>query len=215
MELIIDYGLTDIVAERYDARVRLGEQIAKDMIAVRIGPDMRMAVVGAPSYFARHPATRPDGSPLHKSALAHLWGRVRLGVREEWPGNEGTCRRAVGIQQHCPETRGCTGWLRPSVSTRGSHATPLLGRTPDPGTCGLVPEILRLSPILSEPTTSYAGICAARQCVALPAMRSIHHCADIRYSPPHEPTPLHSTAIRPESGFKLRNSVRRCHRRKS
>jgi len=51
-EVIIDYGLTDIVAERYDAGVRLGEQVAKDMIAVRIGPDMRMAVVGAPSYFA-------------------------------------------------------------------------------------------------------------------------------------------------------------------
>jgi DNA-binding transcriptional LysR family regulator len=53
VELIIDYGLTDIVAERYDAGVRLGEQVAKDMIAVRIGPDMRMAVAGAPSYFAR------------------------------------------------------------------------------------------------------------------------------------------------------------------
>jgi DNA-binding transcriptional LysR family regulator len=51
VEIIIDYGLTDIVAERYDAGVRLGEQVAKDMIAVRIGPDMRMAVVGAPSYF--------------------------------------------------------------------------------------------------------------------------------------------------------------------
>ena len=55
VEIIIDYGLTDIVAERYDAGVRLGEQVAKDMIAVRIGPDMRMAVVGAPSYFARRP----------------------------------------------------------------------------------------------------------------------------------------------------------------
>ena len=53
VELIIDYGLTDIVAERYDAGVRLGEQVARDMIAVRIGPDFRMAVVGAPSYFAR------------------------------------------------------------------------------------------------------------------------------------------------------------------
>jgi len=52
-ELVVDYGLTDIVAERYDAGVRLGEQVAKDMIAVRIGPDIRMAVVGAPSYFAR------------------------------------------------------------------------------------------------------------------------------------------------------------------
>jgi DNA-binding transcriptional LysR family regulator len=51
VEIIIDYGLTDIVAQRYDAGVRNGEQVAKDMIAVRIGPDMRMAVVGAPSYF--------------------------------------------------------------------------------------------------------------------------------------------------------------------
>jgi len=52
VEIDIDYGLTDIVADRYDAGVRLGDQVAKDMIAVRIGPDLRMAVVGAPSYFA-------------------------------------------------------------------------------------------------------------------------------------------------------------------
>src|SRR3954451_640964 len=51
IEIIIDYGLTDIVTERYDAGVRSGEQVAKGMIAIRIGPDMRMAVVGAPSYF--------------------------------------------------------------------------------------------------------------------------------------------------------------------
>ncbi|MBY5841593.1 LysR family transcriptional regulator [Rhizobium leguminosarum] len=55
VEIIVDYGLTDIVAERYDAGVRLGEQVAKDMIAVRIGPDMRMAVVGAPAYFDSRP----------------------------------------------------------------------------------------------------------------------------------------------------------------
>ncbi|MBY4606701.1 LysR family transcriptional regulator [Rhizobium sp. 9T] len=55
VEIIVDYGLTDIVAERYDAGVRLGEQVAKDMIAVRIGPDKRMAVVGAPDYFERRP----------------------------------------------------------------------------------------------------------------------------------------------------------------
>ncbi len=58
VEVIVDYGLTDIVAERYDAGVRLGEQVAKDMIAVRIGPDMRMAVVGAPAYFKQHPKPR-------------------------------------------------------------------------------------------------------------------------------------------------------------
>ncbi|WP_417788363.1 LysR family transcriptional regulator [Stutzerimonas xanthomarina] len=55
IEIIVDYGLTDIVAEGFDAGVRLGEQVAKDMIAVRIGPDMRMAVVGSPAYFARNP----------------------------------------------------------------------------------------------------------------------------------------------------------------
>ncbi len=62
VEVIVDYGLTDIVAERFDAGVRLGEQIAKDMIAVRIGPDMRMAVVGSPEYFERrrHPQTPRD-----------------------------------------------------------------------------------------------------------------------------------------------------------
>jgi DNA-binding transcriptional LysR family regulator len=51
VEIINDYGLTDIVAQRFDAGVRDGEQVAKDMIAVRIGPDARMAVVSAPSYF--------------------------------------------------------------------------------------------------------------------------------------------------------------------
>jgi DNA-binding transcriptional LysR family regulator len=55
VEIIIDYGLTDIVAECYDAGVRNGEQVAKDMVAVRIGPDVRMAVAGAPSYFKKHP----------------------------------------------------------------------------------------------------------------------------------------------------------------
>jgi DNA-binding transcriptional LysR family regulator len=58
VEIVIDYGLTDIVAARYDAGVRWGEQVAKDMVAVRIGPDMRMAVVAAPSYFATRSAPR-------------------------------------------------------------------------------------------------------------------------------------------------------------
>jgi DNA-binding transcriptional LysR family regulator len=72
-EIIIDYGLTDIVAEHYDAGVRVGEQVAKDMIAVRIGPDMRMAVVGAPSYFARRP--RPK---MPQDLTAHDCINLRL-----------------------------------------------------------------------------------------------------------------------------------------
>ena len=54
VELSRDNGLTDIVTQRYDAGVRMGEQLAKDMISVRIGPDIRFAVVGAPSYFKQH-----------------------------------------------------------------------------------------------------------------------------------------------------------------
>jgi DNA-binding transcriptional LysR family regulator len=55
VEIINDYGLTDIVAQRFDAGVRDGEQIAKDMIAVRIAPDTRMAVVATPFYFRSRP----------------------------------------------------------------------------------------------------------------------------------------------------------------
>ena len=62
VEIVIDYGLRDIVAERYDAGVRTGEMVARDMVAVRIGPDMRSAVGGAPSYFAQRekPKTPQD-----------------------------------------------------------------------------------------------------------------------------------------------------------
>lgn len=73
VELIIDYGLTDIVAQRYDAGVRNGEQVAKDMIAVRIGKDMRMAVVGAPSYFSKR---SPPRSP--RELIKHDCINLRL-----------------------------------------------------------------------------------------------------------------------------------------
>jgi len=66
VEIIIDYGLIDIVDQRYDAGVRWGEQVAKDMIAVRIAADMRMAVVAAPSYFAtRSPPKKPQDLTTH------------------------------------------------------------------------------------------------------------------------------------------------------
>jgi DNA-binding transcriptional LysR family regulator len=56
VEIVIDYGLTDIVAGRLDAGIRSGEMVGRDMIAVRIGPDLRTAVVGAPAYFATRAA---------------------------------------------------------------------------------------------------------------------------------------------------------------
>jgi hypothetical protein len=59
---------------RYDAGVRLGEQVSKDMIAVRIGPDQRMAVVGAPAYFTR----RPDALRYREARSASPEGRGKV-----------------------------------------------------------------------------------------------------------------------------------------
>ncbi len=96
VEVTIDYGLTDIVAQRFDAGVRSGGQVAKDMIAVRIGPDLRMAVVGTPSYFDKHPVPkRPQDLTAHRCINLRLpthgglyvWefekGRRELKVRVE------------------------------------------------------------------------------------------------------------------------------------
>jgi DNA-binding transcriptional LysR family regulator len=69
VEIITDYGLTDIVAQRYDAGVRPGEQVAKDMVAVRIGPDIRMAVVGAPSYFKQRPEPKMPQELVHHACI--------------------------------------------------------------------------------------------------------------------------------------------------
>ncbi|HUJ57535.1 MAG TPA: LysR family transcriptional regulator [Kofleriaceae bacterium] len=61
IEIVVDYGLTDIVASRYDAGVRLGEQVARGMIAVPISPEMRMAAVASPAYFEKHaPPKKPQ-----------------------------------------------------------------------------------------------------------------------------------------------------------
>lgn len=73
VEIAIDYALTDIVAQRYDAGVRWGEQVAQDMIAVRIGPDVRFAVVGAKSYFVKRP---PPTTP--RDLTGHTCINLRL-----------------------------------------------------------------------------------------------------------------------------------------
>jgi DNA-binding transcriptional LysR family regulator len=69
VEISTDYGLTDIVAQRFDAGVRLGEQVARDMIAVRVGPDLRIAVVGAPSCFATRPMPQTPRDLLSHNCL--------------------------------------------------------------------------------------------------------------------------------------------------
>jgi DNA-binding transcriptional LysR family regulator len=88
IENVVEQGLTDIAAGSYDAGVRLGEQVAKDMIAVRIGPDARMAVVGAPSYFETRPRPkRPQDLTAHKCINLRL---PTFGGLYAWEFEKGT-----------------------------------------------------------------------------------------------------------------------------
>jgi DNA-binding transcriptional LysR family regulator len=87
VEIVDDYGLTDIVSDRFDAGIRLGEQVAKDMIAVRIAPDMPMSIVGSPSYFERCPAPEvPQDLIQHRCINLRL---PTLGGLYVWPFAKG------------------------------------------------------------------------------------------------------------------------------
>jgi DNA-binding transcriptional LysR family regulator len=98
VEIEVSSGLTDIVEARFDAGVRLGESVAKDMVAVRIGPDLRMVVVGSPAYLARHGRPRrPQDLAAHDciclrlatSGALYAWelkkGRREMKVRVDGP----------------------------------------------------------------------------------------------------------------------------------
>ncbi len=108
------YGLTDIVAERYDAGIRLGEQVAKDMIAVRIGPDMRMAVVGTTDFRWSGPEVvfRPfalgekgavpggaHGADIHRSSLSSGGSHPANGNFEPRDTSRGNHPEAVSFRE--------------------------------------------------------------------------------------------------------------------
>jgi DNA-binding transcriptional LysR family regulator len=96
LEITVEQSLTDIVAGRYDAGVRLGEQVAKDMIAVRIGPDERMAVVGAPSYFERRALPkRPQDLVAHDCINLRL---PTLGGLYAWEFEKGKRELKVRVE---------------------------------------------------------------------------------------------------------------------
>lgn len=95
LELTIDDALTDVVAEGFDAGIRVGERVQKDMVAVRLTPDLRLAIVATPAYFARH---QPPQTPRDLSAHACLNYRwPETGALYRWPfhGPDGPVEVAV------------------------------------------------------------------------------------------------------------------------
>jgi DNA-binding transcriptional LysR family regulator len=158
-ELSIDSGLTDIVAERFDAGVRLGEALAKDMIAVRIGPDLRMAVVGSPAYFQERPAPRtPHDLAEHRCINARMLSAGCLGVGEGRPRCACSRRGAARLRQRADDRPCGRGgiWARFRYGRPGRGAS--RGRSLGPGDGGLVSDLSRLPPLLSKPAGALGGL---------------------------------------------------------
>ena len=174
VEMIVDYGLTDIVAQQYDAGVRSGEQVAKDMIAVRIGPDMRMAVVGTPAYFKNRPEPKRP-----QDLLAHNCINLRLpthGNTYAWEFEKGSRELRVRVEGQATFNgtaqllNGAFGWLRPCLRS-GGHG----GRTCRKGAasaraCRLVSSLFRVPPLLSEPPAIFGRLRARGRCAAPPEL---------------------------------------------
>src|ERR1700756_2668981 len=155
VEIIIDYGLTDIVGERFDAGVRSGKQVAKDMIAVRIGPDMRSAVIGAPSYFKGRPEPqRPQ------ELIGHNCINLRLpthGGLYAWEFEKDGRELRVHVEGQLV-FNGTFQMLNAALAGFGLAYVPedvaqphLVKGSSEAGARGLVPCVFRLSPLLPEP----------------------------------------------------------------
>jgi DNA-binding transcriptional LysR family regulator len=143
------------VEERFDAGIRLGEAIARDMIAVRVGPPMRMACVGAPSYFARHPVPQtPHDLARHTCINLRMPSTGGLYAWEfERDG------RVMNVRVEGQVTFAGSGMLvQAAQSGLGLAADPRWpgrrcpGRRQPGARAGrLVPAVCRLSPLLSQP----------------------------------------------------------------
>ena len=167
VELIVDNGFTNIVERQFDAGVRLGEAIARDMVAVRIGPDVPYAVVGSPEYFARpcradKPAG-PDRPQLRQLAASNVRRDLCLGVREGRPRVQRPGGRPAHLEQHRARDRRCPGRRGSGLCAQGPRPAICRERSAAGGACGLVPDLPRLSSLLSEPAQSLACLLRVRR----------------------------------------------------
>ena len=123
LELSRDNGLRNIVEDGFDAGVRLGESVEKDMVAVRIGPDWRLVAVASPGYFAAHPVPEHPqelvAHRLHQHAPDHGRRALRLGVREGRAGASRQGRRAADLQHLLRHGRCGVERLRHRLRPRG------------------------------------------------------------------------------------------------
>ena len=177
VEIISDYTLTDIVAARYDAGVRLGEQVDKDMIAVPIGPDLVRSVVAAPAYFEgrTNPLTPRD---LTEHACINLRLPTHGGFFI-WDFRKGG--QDLDVRVHGRVAFNTVATIRQAALDGMGVAylphdlveTDIQRRPPRAPSCGLVPASSRLSSLLPEPPPTLSGIRPCRGCAPLPSMKCL------------------------------------------
>ena len=172
LEIIIDYGLTDIVAGRFDAGVRTGETVAAGMISVPIAADMRMAVVGAPAYFAQRKAPRvPQDLTTHSCINLRLpthgglyaWEFEKSWARGERPGRWSAC-----VWNGFVHADGCARRFWPRLPDGTASAWGHSRRTARSCVGRLVSPFPRLSPLLSEPPPTYSRLHSTGRSTSLP-----------------------------------------------
>ena len=171
MELIVDNGFTNIVERQFDAGVRLGEAIARDMVAVRIGPDVRYAVVGSPDYFARRAApTSPQDLTDHNCINLRLPTSGALYAWEfEKDGREFSVRvdGQLTLNNIAPAIDAALDGVGLAYAPKDLVRRIRRERPAPGGPCGLVPDLPRLSSLLSQPAQSSPAFSAVRRSLSV------------------------------------------------
>lgn len=162
VELVVDNGLTDIVADRYDLGVRLGDQVEKDMIAARIAPDMRMALIASPAYLERRPLPRtPQDLTAHlciNLRMTSAGGILRLGTGKGRPRDRGARGGPAHLQQHL-RSAGCgAAGVRHCLRAGRPGAAAHQGRAAALGDEGLVTHLARPACVLPQPPAFLARV---------------------------------------------------------
>ncbi len=187
VEVIVEDRLIDLVAGGFDAGIRLGETVERDMVTVPVGPDLRTVIVGTPAYFARYAPPETPGrsrSPcLRQLSPARRRRPSAMGVRGRRQGCAAEGAGAAHRQRRNPSERGRARRRRAGLydgTRRGERSRGWASRS---GSCRLVPELSGMPSLLSgppghsrvagadqraSPVTSKADVPAVSSTAALP-----------------------------------------------
>ena len=161
VEISVNNGFVDIVAERFDAGVRLGETLAQDMVAVRIGPDMRMAVVGSPAYFAGRPLPRtPHDLAEHICIGLRYTAQGGIGVWDFEKAGRAVNVRVEGqliVSNIALARLGALQGARAGLSAGGVRRAADQHRRAGLRSRGVVRALSRLSPVLPQPSPAHTA----------------------------------------------------------